>query len=79
MVEELRRNLEIERITTSQAITDLISYIRKEEKDDPMINPPKDNPFQPGIKICKLLWIDLQSVGNWLVYFFQAKTFYKYM
>ena len=55
LVEELRRNLEIERITTSQAITDLISYIRKEEKDDPMINPPKDNPFQPGIKICKLL------------------------
>ena len=55
LVEELRRNVEIERIKTSQAITDLISYIRKEELYDPMINPPKDNPFQPGFKICKIL------------------------
>ena len=60
--------MEIERIKTSQAITDLISYIRKEELYDPMINPPKDNPFQPGFKICKILWIDLKksSVKNWL-------------
>ena len=61
MVEELRRNVEMERITTSQAITDLKSYIRKEELYDPMINPPKDNPFQPGFKICKILWIDLKK------------------
>ena len=54
-LEELRRNVEMERITTSQAITDLKSYIRKEELYDPMINPPKDNPFQPGFKICKIL------------------------
>ena len=55
LVEELRRNVEIERIKTSQAINDLKSYIRKEELYDPMINPPKDNPFQPGFKICKIL------------------------
>ena len=67
LVEELRRNVEMERITTSQAITDLKSYIRKEELYDPMINPPKDNPFQPGFKICKILWIDLKksTVENW--------------
>ena len=65
MVEELRRNLEIERIKTSEAISDLKAYIEKEQFYDPMINPPKDNPFQPGMKICKILWIDLWSViGN---------------
>jgi len=57
MVEQYRREKTLERINTSVASNDLITYVMKEQQSDPLVNEEllKPNPFiTKKDKPCKL-------------------------
>ncbi|PAA92295.1 hypothetical protein BOX15_Mlig002659g1, partial [Macrostomum lignano] len=53
-LEDLSRQCYFQRLKTSTTISEIIQYINSHVQEDPLLNPVKDNPFNPK-KSCELL------------------------
>lgn len=49
-IQDLKRQLQLERINTSNAIKDIIEFCKKEESEDPMLNQTTENTFRTSSK-----------------------------
>ncbi|RDD39923.1 Guanine nucleotide-binding protein G(I)/G(S)/G(O) subunit gamma-2 [Trichoplax sp. H2] len=57
MIEQLKREFNINRISIATASNNIKKYCEKEACNDPMLNkiPPSSNPFRERKKVCNLI------------------------
>jgi hypothetical protein len=53
-VEQWRTHLEMDRVMLSRSLPEMVAYCRHHGQHDPLIHPPKDNPYKEKMS-CTIL------------------------